>query len=325
MSPDARPDILEHMFLRMCTVRELEEEIGRQHQRGNTRGPIHRCDGQEAVGVGVTAALRATDVATSTHRGHAHYIGKGADLRRLVAEIFGRATGYCRGRAGHMLVADASIGLLGGNGIVGGAIPVATGQAFAFQVQKTDRIVACFFGEGAAQIGAFHEALNVAALWKLPVVYICENNQYGLTVHARHQSSVDSIASRGVAYDMPAIAVDGNDVVAVYEATRDATARARRGGGPALIEAQTYRMTGFSTSDLGGYQPGDEMAGWAVQDPIRRLRERLLAKHGDAGRVEALETQARAAVEDAVAFALGSPWPTAGDFAPDVYAVEAGG
>ena len=195
---------LEEMYRRMCAVRELEEEIGRQHKLGTTRGPIHRCDGQEAVGVAVTAALAPTDIVTSTHRGHAHYIGKGADLRRLAAEIFGRKTGYCFGRAGHMLVADASIGLLGGNGIVGGAIPVATGQAFAFQVQRSARVAVCFFGEGAAQIGAFHECLNVAGLWRLPIVYVCEHNQYGLTVHARNQSSVTDIAPRAAGTACPA-------------------------------------------------------------------------------------------------------------------------
>jgi len=314
---------LEEMYRRMCAVRELEEELGRQHKLGTTRGPIHRCDGQEAVGVAVTAALAATDIVTSTHRGHAHYIGKGADLRRLAAEIFGRKTGYCLGRAGHMLVADASIGLLGGNGIVGGAIPVATGQAFAFQVQHSGRVVVCFFGEGAAQIGAFHECLNVAGLWRLPIVYVCEHNHYGLTVHVRHQSSVADIAPRAAGYGMPGVTVDGNDASALYRAAHEAVARARSGGGPTLIEAKTYRMTGFSTSDLGGYESPDERAAWAPKDPIQRLRRTLAAAGSTPERLDTLARTAREQVQDAVAFALASPLPTAEDLWGDVYATEA--
>lgn len=314
---------LEDIYLRMNIVRCLEEELGRQHKQGRIRGPVHRCDGQEAAGVAATMALRQDDVITSTHRGHAHYVGKGADLRRVVAEIFGRKTGYCLGRAGHMLVADRSIGLLGGNGIVGGAIPVATGQAFAFQVQKSDRVVACFFGEGAAQIGAFHESLNVAGLWKLPIVFVCEHNQYGLTVPARLQSAVPDIAIRAQGYGMPGVMVDGNDAVAVYEAMQEAVARARRGEGPTLLELKTYRMTGFSTSDVGGYQPEEEMAEWAQRDPIRLLRRRLEEEYGDPQRLDALEAQARTAVEDAVNFALSSPLPTADELSPaQVYAAE---
>src|SRR5690606_23600537 len=189
-------------------------------------------------------------------------------------------------------------GLLGGNGIVGGAIPVATGQAFAFQVQKSDRVVACFFGEGAAQIGAFHESLNLAGLWKLPIVFVCEHNQYGLTVPARLQSSVADIATRAQGYGMPGVIVDGNDAVAVYHAMQEAVARARRGEGPTLLELKTYRMTGFSTSDMGGYQPEEEMAEWAQRDPIRLLRRRLEQEYGDPQRLDALEAQARTAVED---------------------------
>ena len=312
------------MYLKMRTVRELENELGRQHKLGNTRGPIHRCDGQEAVGIGATAALRPNDVITSTHRGHAHFIGKGADLRRMVAEIFGRTTGYCLGRAGHMLIADSSTGILGGNGIVGGAIPVATGQAFAFQFQKSDRVAVCFFGEGAAHIGAFHESLNVAALWNLPVVYVCENNQYGLTVSARQQSSVPDIAVRASAYGMPGAIVDGNDVVAVYGAAADAVERARGGGGPTLLEAKTYRLTGFSTSDLGGYQPDEEMEAWQSRDPVRSLRERLVTTLGSAEPLAALDAQARDRVDDAIGFALSSPLPGADDLWGNVYAPEVG-
>lgn len=320
MTEGPSPEQLWEMCRRMCIVRRLEHALGQHHKQGTIRGPVHRCDGQEAVGIGVGAALRPDDVITSTHRGHAHFVGKGADLRRMVAEIFGRTTGYCLGRAGHMLIADARAGILGGNGIVGGAIPVATGQAFAFQVQRSDRVVACFFGEGAAQIGAFNEALNVAGLWKLPIIYVCEHNHYGLTVNARCQSSVEDIVARAAGYGMPGVKVDGNDVIAVYHATREATARARGGGGPTLIEAKTYRMTGFSTSDMGGYQPTEEMAAWEPHDPIRRLRERLAGAPGGTQRIEDVEAAAAAAVEDAIAFALASPLPAAADLWGDVFA-----
>lgn len=308
------------LYEKMVLVRRLEQALGQHHQLGHIRGPIHRCDGQEAVGIGVTAALRPDDVVTSTHRGHAHYIGKGANLRSLAAEIFGRRTGYCRGRAGHMLVADASIGLLGGNGIVGGAIPVATGMALAFQLQKQNRVAVCFFGEGAAQIGAFHESLNVAGLWKLPVVYVCEHNQYGLTVAARFQSSVPDIAARAASYGMPGVLVDGNDVEKVYRVAQEAVRRARLGGGPTLIEAKTYRLTGFSTSDLGGYQPPEEIRAWQERDPIQRLRNRLVGLLGAPDAVEAAEQRATAAVQEAIEFALQSPLPSVDELQEPIYA-----
>jgi TPP-dependent pyruvate/acetoin dehydrogenase alpha subunit len=305
------PEELEEIFRRMCLVRELEEALGRLHQRGLTRGPIHRCDGQEAAGVGATMALAPADVVTSTHRGHAHYVGKGVPLGPLVAEIQGKATGTCGGRAGHMLVADAERGLLGGSGIVGGALPVAIGQALAFQIKREPRVVLACFGEGAAQIGACHEAMNTAALWKLPVVFFLEHNAYGLTVPAEAQSSVADLAVRGRAYAIPAETVDGNDAVAVFRAVLAAAGRARAGDGPSLIEAKTYRMAGFSTSDVGGYQPAEELAAWAERDPLRRLADTLLPTLG-ADRVNALREAAAMEVRAAVEAALAAEPPDAG-------------
>ena len=298
------------MYRRMRIVRLIEEGLAERFRQGLTRGPIHTCDGQEAVGIGVTAVLDRDDLITSTHRGHAHFIGKGLDAGRVLAEIFGKETGYCRGRAGHMLVASAEHGLLGGSAIVGGALPVAIGQALGFQIQGSDRVVVPFFGDGAAHIGMVHESLNIAGLWKLPIVFVCEHNEYGLTVHARHQSPVADIAVRAEGYGMPGIKVDGNDAVAVYRATADAVAGARRGDGPTLIEAKTYRMTGFSTSDQGGYQPDEEMEAWRSRDPIRRLR-RGLAKDLAAGRLDALDKDAERVVTQAFAYADDSPLPPA--------------
>jgi acetoin:2,6-dichlorophenolindophenol oxidoreductase subunit alpha len=314
-------DEMARMFHRMVLVRRLEEALGRLHREGRTRGPIHRCDGQEATGVGATAVLHPDDTVTSTHRGHAHYIGKGLDPRRLIAEIFGRATGYGAGRAGHMLVADAAHGMLGGNAIVGAGLAIAVGHALAHQVQANRRVAVCFFGDGAAQNGLCHEAMNIAGLWRLPVVFVCEHNQYGLTVHARHQSAIQDLTERACGYAMPGMMVDGNDAVAVYRAVDAAVRRARAGEGPSFIEAKTYRLEGFSTSDMGGYQPVEEIAGWRARDPITLLRARLVPDLGDA-EVARLEEDAKDTLEAALTEALADPLPDAAAPWPE-YVAEA--
>ncbi|ODN71225.1 thiamine pyrophosphate-dependent dehydrogenase E1 component subunit alpha [Methylobrevis pamukkalensis] len=304
------PSIEEHLeiFRKMVVVRRLEEALREMHRQGKTRGPIHCCDGQEAVGVAATAMLRPTDLLTSTHRGHANYVGKGLSTRAIVAEIFGRATGCCGGRAGHMLVADIDHGLIGGNAIVGAGIPAATGMAAAIQLKKLDDVAMCIFGDGAAQTGICHEAMNIAALWALPVVFVLEHNAYGLTVAAEKQSSIETLSVRAAGYGMPGVTIDGNDAVVVYRTIADAVARARRGEGPSLVECRTYRMTGFSTSDMGGYQSADEMAAWADKDPIRRTWDVLAAEVG-AARLDALTAEAEAEVRDAFETALSDPFP----------------
>jgi pyruvate dehydrogenase E1 component alpha subunit len=297
------------MHRRMILTRRLEERLGELHKAGKTRGPIHRCDGQEAIGIGATAALTQTDCVTSTHRGHAHYIGKGLDPRRIMAEIMGRETGYCRGRAGHMLVADASQGMIGGNAIVGASIPAATGMALSFQVQGRKDVSMCFFGDGAAQTGICHESMNIAALWKLPVVFMLEHNHYGLTVHHTAQSSIEDLSVRGAGYGIPSVIVDGNDVLAVYQAAAQAVARARAGDGPSLIEAKTYRVEGFSTSDMGGYQDPTEVANWRERDPIRVSFEQLKQEAGESRLLE-IDRRATDDIRDAVDAALSDPFPT---------------
>ncbi len=296
------------IYRKMVVVRRMEEALGALHKQGGTRGPIHRCDGQEAVGVGATAMLRSSDQVTSTHRGHAHYIGKGLDVHRVVAEILGKETGYCRGRAGHMLVASAADGLVGGNAIVGAGIPAATGIALSLQLQGRDDVAMCLFGDGAAQTGICHESMNIAALWKLPVIFLLEHNQYGLTVHHAAQSSVADLSVRAAGYAMPAEIVDGNDSVAVYIAAANAVERARSGGGPTLIEAKTYRLEGFSTSDMGGYQDEAEIALWRARDPLTVARARL-AGEIDTEVLDGLEADAAQVVDDAFAAALADPPP----------------
>ena len=326
LSPETsnRPslDEMAEMFRRMVLVRRLEEELGRLHRDGRTRGPIHRCDGQEAAGVGATAVLRPLDTITSTHRGHAHYIGKGLDPRRVIAEIFGRATGYGGGRAGHMLIADAANGVLGGNAIIGAGTALAVGHALAHQAHGRGDVAMCFLGDGAAQNGLCHEAMNMAGLWRLPVVFLCEHNQYGLTVHARHQSAIEDLAERARGYAMPGLVVDGNDAVAVYRAAEAAVRRARAGEGPSFIEAKTYRMEGFSTSDMGGYQLEEEIAAWRERDPIARLRATLLLDLGHD--VARLEAKARADLDECLEQALADPLPSADAPWPEYAMAEVG-
>ena len=304
------PSTEEHleMLRRMLLVRHLEEGFGALHREGRTRGPIHRCDGQEAVGVAAMAALRLGDKATTTHRGHAVYVGKGMEMRPIIAEIFGRATGACAGRAGHMLIADAEKGLIGGNAIVGAGIPAAAGMALSAQVLGSDSVAVCVFGDGASQTGIWHETMNMAALWKLPMVFVLEHNQFGLTVPTHVQSPVDDLSIRAAGYDIPSVIVDGNDVVAVYRAVADMAARARRGDGPGFVECKTYRIEGFSTSDMGGYQDPEDIRKWKERDPIRLAIDALLPAVGQA-RIDALLADAEAEVKAAFDQALSDPLP----------------
>lgn len=303
----SKEDHLE-IYRKMLMVRHLEVGLGALHKEGRTRGPIHRCDGQEAVGIAATAMLETEDKVATTHRGHAVYIGKGMAMRPVIAEIFGRTTGACGGRAGHMLVADAAKGIVGGNAIVGAGIPAATGMALSMQIMGKKNVAMCVFGDGAAQTGICHESMNMAALWKLPVVFVLEHNQFGLTVPSNVQSSVDDISVRAAGYGMPSEIVDGNDAIAVYGAVSGMVDRARRGEGPGMIECKTYRLEGFSTSDMGGYQAPDDIAAWKVRDPLIVSRNVLLADIGEAKLAE-VEAQAKAEVDAAFEAALSDPMP----------------
>lgn len=316
-------DKLLHMYRKMLEARYFEEKVIEMYAQGLMPGLAHLYVGEEAVAVGVCSALEPTDLITSTHRGHGHCIAKGGDLNCMMAEIFGKSTGYCRGKGGSMHISDIGLGIVGANGVVGGGIPIATGAALSAQYRRSGQVVACFFGDGASNQGSFHESLNLAALWKLPVVYVCENNGYGISVsQARHQAIKD-VAIRAQAYGMPGVTVDGNDVEAVYWAAKEAVDRARRGEGPSLVECKTYRWRGHHEGDPNRgsrYRSKEEMEAWEKRCPIGRLEARLLEMGVEASHLDAIKADVKAAVEDSVAFANSSPLPELEEAWTGVYA-----
>jgi len=296
----------------MLRIRRFEETVERLFLAGELPGFVHLCIGQEATAAGACAALRIDDYITSTHRGHGHTLAKGADPARMMAELFGKATGVCRGRGGSMHIADFSVGMLGANGIVAGGLGLAAGAAMSIKLRGTAQVALAFFGDGAANRGPFHESLNWAAVYRLPVIFLCEHNQYASTTSARSLTAVEDIADRAVAYAIPSVVVDGNDAEAVYEATRVAVERARSGEGPSLVECKTYRLRGHYVGDPTTYRDREELERWRARDPLLLLEYRLLQE--DPTRAEELQ-RLRAAVEDeleaAVAFARTSPLPEA--------------
>ncbi|WP_448593623.1 pyruvate dehydrogenase (acetyl-transferring) E1 component subunit alpha [Thermoflexus hugenholtzii] len=307
----------------MLLIRAFEETVEQLYAAGKMHGTMHLYIGQEAVAVGAIAALRPDDYITSTHRGHGHAIAKGQDLRAMLAELLGKETGVCRGRGGSMHLADLERGNLGANGIVAGGIPIAVGAGLSIRMQGQDRVVLCFFGDGAANHGNFHEGLNMAAIWRLPVVFLCENNQYAMSMAVRRAMAVPRVADRAAAYGIPGETVDGMDVVAVYRAVRAAVERARRGEGPTLIEAITYRYRGHSKSDRQVYRTKDEVQAWMARDPIARLREALIARGWlSEAEAAALEERAREAVAEALRAAEGDPEPEVAQLTEGVYAED---
>jgi len=295
----------------MLEIRFFEDKVFELLSRNVITGASHLYAGQEAVAVGACAALGPEDVITSTHRGHGHCIAKGGQLPEMMAELCGKSTGYSRGRGGSMHIADVAKGNLGATGIVGGNIPVATGAGLAIKMRGERRVVVCFFGDGACNNGVFHESLNMAGLWKLPVVYVIENNLYGMSVSTKRACAVGSISDRASGYGMPGTAVDGQDVLAVREAVAEAVGRARAGAGPTLIEARTYRYYGHSRSDPRKYRTREEEEHYRTErDPIELFKRRLVeAKVASAGEIGAVEKAVGEAIEAATAFALESPYP----------------
>lgn len=313
-------DDLVRMFEGMLTIRRFEERVVELFARGALPGFVHLYIGEEAVAVGTCANLKDTDYITSTHRGHGHLIAKGGDLNRMMAELHGKKTGYCKGKGGSMHIADLELGILGANGIVGGGFPIAAGAAFAAQYKGTDAVCVCFFGDGASNQTTFHEALNLASIWKLPVVFVCENNMYGISMSQKRHQNIADVADRSSAYGIPGVTVDGNDVVAVYEATREAVGRARAGIGPSLVECKTYRWKGHFEGDPTNYRSQEELDEWKAKDPIKRLQEKLLdTKALTKLEIEKLDEQIRARVEAAVKFAEESPYPDVLETLDDVY------
>ena len=291
--------------------------------RGNIPGVVHSYVGQEAVAVGVCSALRPTDRIVSTHRGHGHTIAKGADIKLMMAELFGRSNGYCRGKGGSMHIADFSVGMLGANGIVGAGIPIATGAALAAQLEGSDRVAVAFFGEGASNEGAFHSSLNLASIWKLPAIYVCENNRWAVSVPAADALSVADVASRGAAYGIPGVMVDGTDVLAVYEATVQAVQRAKAGEGCTLIECKTYRWRTHAeqAGNLPDPRPSDEIEMGPRHDPIAGFVTHLLEQRAaTAETLQQIDGEVEMAVEEAISFAKASPLPRPEDALLDVFA-----
>ena len=309
------------MLKQMQLIRAFEEKADELFALGKVHGTMHLSIGQEAVAVGAMACLRPDDYILSTHRGHGHCIARGADPKLMMAEFMGKETGYCRGRGGSMHIADPEIGNLGANGVVGGGISIAMGVALAVSLRKTDQVVLGFFGDGAANLGIFHESLNMASIWHLPVVYICENNQYGMSMSVKRALSVENVADRAVAYNMPGTIVDGNDVLAVYKTIREAVSRARQGDGPSLIEAKTYRWKGHSKSDQERYRTREEVNEWKQKCPIKRFSAQLIAKGIlTLETAEQMEAEVHEEIQAALEFAEASPEPRVEDILEGVYA-----
>ncbi len=308
------------IFRKMLEIRHFEEKVYDLYGQNLVPGTIHLYAGQEAVAAGVCANLRKDDYITSTHRGHGHCIAKGAKLSKVMAEILGKKTGYCKGKGGSMHIADFSIGMLGATAVVGAGIPIAAGAGLSIRLRKTDQVVACFFGEGASNQGTFHEGINIAAIWKLPVLFVCENNLYAMGTRQSRVMAIQNVADRAAAYGIPGIVVDGNDVIAVYEAARKGVDRARSGEGSTLLECKTYRHKGHSRFDPATYRPKEEIEEWLKRDPIRRFRAKLLElKTLNEVEADKIEGEVVAVVEDAVRFAIESPYPSPEEALEHVY------
>ncbi len=312
------------MFRTMLTIRRFEERAIQEYKRGNLYGFIHSYIGQEAIATGVCAHLRIDDRIVSNHRGHGHCIAKGADIKRMMAEIFGKKTGYCKGKGGSMHIADFEIGMLGANGIVGAGLPIATGSALAAQLEGGDRISVVFFGDGAVGEGTFHESLNIASIWKLPIVFVCENNMYGVNTPTSYSMAAENVADRAEAYSMPGMVAYGNNLFTVYETAEKAVSRARKGDGPSLIEFRTYRWRAhFEGGGVPDLRPGDELEEWKKKCPVAFMEQQLLEMGiMDSKQLKTLDSEIMSSVRDAVEFAMQSPEPDPEDALEDIYAEQ---
>jgi pyruvate dehydrogenase E1 component alpha subunit len=319
--PMLETETLSKLYRKMLEIRRFEDTVFDLFGKNLIPGTIHLYAGEEAVAAGVCANLRQDDYLTSTHRGHGHCIAKGAQLDRVMAEIFGKKTGYCKGKGGSMHIADFSVGMLGATAVVGAGIPIATGAGLSIKLRGTDQVAACFFGDGASNQGTFHEGINLAAVWGLPVVYVCENNLYAMGTRQSAVMRIQDIADRAASYGIPGVTVDGNDVLAVYHAAKDAIKRARAGEGPTLLECKTYRRRGHSRFDPAAYRPEAEAAAWLARDPLLRFRTQLLETEAlPLAEITRVEAEVAAAIDAAVQFAMKSPYPAPEEALDDVYA-----
>lgn len=304
----------------MWVIRAFEEKVSELYSKGQIAGLLHLGIGQEGVAVGACGALRGDDYVFGGHRSHAHAIAKGADPGRLLAEIAGRSAGYCRGKGGSMHLVAMDVGFVTATGVVGGTIPLALGAAFVCRERGKGQVAAVFFGDGAGQVGPFHESLNIASLWKLPVIFICENNGYAEFTPLSAHTLVCRLADHARTYSMPNVTVDGNDMLAVRAAVQEAAERARSGAGPTFVECLTYRLRGHYEGDPGKYRELSEVADWKAKDPVARFAAVVKEKGVSAGEIAAVEQQARERVEQALRFALAAPWPGAEEVSQQVFA-----
>ena len=309
------------MYTTMLKIRMFETRVSELFAANKIPGVVHLYIGEEAVAAGVGATLRKEDYITSTHRGHGHLLAKGGKIDLMLAELFGKKTGYCKGKGGSMHIADIDLGILGANGIVGGGPPLATGAGLSAKYRGTDAVAVCFFGDGASNQGTTHEAMNLAACWKLPVIFVNENNMYGLSTCTDYSMCIADVADRASAYGMPGIVVDGNDVIAVYEAASEAVKRARKGQGPTLVECKTYRHRGHTEGDPGTvYRSKEEIAEWKEKDPIPRFEKKLLqAKIFTKKKLDDIKRSFEKELDEGVKFADESPYPDPSDMMVDVY------
>ncbi|WP_040203162.1 thiamine pyrophosphate-dependent dehydrogenase E1 component subunit alpha [Neobacillus jeddahensis] len=312
---------LKDLYKQMWTIRYFDEKVDQFFAKGLIHGTTHLCVGQEASAAGSIAVIGTKDKIVSTHRGHGHCIAKEGDVNKMMAELFGRVTGYCKGKGGSMHIADVEKGNLGANGIVGGGLPLAVGAALTSKMKKENYVVLCFFGDGASNEGSFHESVNLASIWDLPVVFICENNQYGMSGSVKEMTNIENIADRADAYGIPGKVVDGLDMVEIMNTVDEAVQRARNGFGPSLIEMKTYRWKGHSKSDAKKYRTREEENEWRAKDGIKRFKE-FLKSEGVLNEEEAKQLQdaALAEIEEAVRFAENSPEPSIDSLLEDLYA-----
>lgn len=308
------------MYETLVRIRTFESRAVDLFAEGQIPGFLHSYLGEEAIATGVCANLERTDFITSTHRGHGHIIAKGGDTRYMMAELYGRTTGYCKGKGGSMHIADRDLGILGANGIVGAGQDIAVGAGLSIAYRGTNQVTACFFGDGSTNQGTFNEALNMASIWKLPIVFVCENNQFGISMSQSRHQAIKDIADRAVSYGFPGIAVDGNDVMAVYEVAREAVNRARQGQGPTLVECKTWRWRGHFEGDPSVYKDPVEQEAWMEKEPVRRYRTFLEENEVmTADEMDAVDKRIDDEIDAAVAYAQESPLPQPEDIVKDVY------
>lgn len=318
---DLNKEQLLDMYKKMVTIRAFESKAVELFAAGQIPGFVHLYLGEEAIATGVCASLEKKDYIASTHRGHGHLIAKGGDIKIMMAELFGRTTGYCKGKGGSMHIADVDLGILGANGIVGAGMPLATGAAFTCKYKENGAVAVAFFGDGASDRATFHESLNLASTWKLPIVFLCENNGWAISNSQENHQNVTDISDRASGYGIPGVSVDGNDVIAVYEAAAAAIDRARKGDGPTLVECKSWRWRGHFEGDPGAYKDPKDQEEWLAKDPIPRLEKNLLKlKYATQAELDDIKAAADAELEAAIKFAESSPVPDPSELFTDVYA-----